>query len=106
VSTPTYQDIERLASQGVRLEVTGGRTTWEASPGALHNGVVADIRRNLTRDNQPQHARGGCHHIAATYISFGPSLLRRPDIAIFCETPPRALMVRLPGTSPVRPLRS
>ena len=102
MSPPTYQDIERLAYQGVRLEVTGGRTTWEAFPGALHNGVVDDIRRNLTRDNQPQQARGGCHHIADTYIAFGPSLLRRPDIAIFCEQPPRpdgAITGRIPGTT-------
>lgn len=89
MSSPTYRDIERLAYQGVRLEVTGGRTTWEAYPGALHNGVVDDIRHNLTQDNQQAAAPCGCHHIADTYIAFGPHLLRRPDIAVFCEKPPR-----------------
>ncbi len=89
MSSPTYRDIERLAYQGVRLEVTGGRTTWEAYPGALHNGVVDDIRHNLTQDNQSTAAPCGCHHIADTYIAFGPHLLRRPDIAVFCEKPPR-----------------
>lgn len=97
--SPSYQDIERLAYQGVRLEVTGGRTTWEAYPGALHNGVVDDIRQNLTQDN-PRAERCGCHHIADTYITFGPHLLRRPDIAIFCTKPPRpdgAITGLIPG---------
>lgn len=102
MSAPTYQDIERLAYQGVRLEVTGGRTTWEAFPGALHNGVVDDIRRNLTQDNAPKADRCGCYHIADTYINFGPNLLRRPDIAIFCEKPPRpdgAITGLIPGAT-------
>jgi hypothetical protein len=30
MASPTYCDLERLAYQGVRLEVTGGRTTCEA----------------------------------------------------------------------------
>lgn len=100
MSLPGYQDIQRLAYQGVRLEITGGRTTWEAMPGALHNGVVDDIRQNLTRLN-PTGAPCGCFHIADTYIEFAPNLLRRPDIAIFCEKPPRpdgALTGIIPGT--------
>jgi Uma2 family endonuclease len=88
MSLPTFQEIQRLAYQGVRLEITGGRTTWEAMPGALHNGIVDDIRQNLTRYNPPTGACG-CHHIADTYIEFVPSLLRRPDIAVFCTKPPR-----------------
>lgn len=88
MSLPTYQDIQRLAYQGVRLEITGGVPTWEAMPGALHNGVVDDIRQSLTRHNAPGGACG-CHHIADTYIEFAPSLLRRPDIAVFCVKPPR-----------------
>lgn len=88
MSLPTYQDIQRLAYQGVRLEITGGLPTWEAMPGALHNGVVDDIRQNLTRHNVP-NVFCGCHHIADTYIAFAPGLLRRPDIAIFCVKPPR-----------------
>jgi hypothetical protein len=100
MSSPTYRDIERLAYQGVRLEITGGRTTWEAYPGALHNGVVDDIRHNLTQDNLPTTTPCGCHHIADTYIDFGPNLLRRPDIAIFCAKPPRpdgAITGMIPG---------
>ncbi|PDW00989.1 hypothetical protein CJ255_19870 [Candidatus Viridilinea mediisalina] len=88
MSLPTIQELQRLAYQGVRLEITGGRTTWEAAPGALHNGVVDDIRQNLTRHN-PATAACGCYHIAATYIEFAPGLLRRPDIAVFCVKPPR-----------------
>jgi Uma2 family endonuclease len=99
MSLPTFQDIQRIAYQGVRLEVTGGRTTWEATPGALHQGVVDDIRQNLTRRNS-KDADCGCHHIADTYIEFAPTLLRRPDIAIFCERPPRpdgAITDLIPG---------
>ena len=99
MSLPTYQDIQRLAYQGVRLEITDGRTTWEAMPGALHNGVVDDIRQNLTRLNVDT-TTCGCHHIADTYIEFAPRLLRRPDIAIFCTRPPRpdgAIVGLIPG---------
>lgn len=99
MSTPTYQDIQRLAYQGVRLEITGGLPTWEAMPGALHNGVVDDIRQSLTRHNTPD-GPCGCHHIADTYIEFAPNLLRRPDIAIFCVKPPRpdgAITGLIPG---------
>jgi hypothetical protein len=96
---PTYHDIQRFAYQGVRLEITGGLPTWEALPGALHNGVVDDIRQSLTRTNPPD-APCGCHHIADTYIAFAPNLLRRPDIAIFCTKPPRpdgAITNLIPG---------
>lgn len=99
MSLPTYQDIQRLAYQGVRLEITGGMPTWEAMPGALHQGVVDDIRQNLTRHNPPD-APCGCYHIADTYIEFAPDLLRRPDIAIFCTKPPRpdgAITGLIPG---------
>jgi Uma2 family endonuclease len=99
MSLPTYQDIQRLAYQGVRLEITGGVPTWEAMPGALHNGVVDDIRESLTRHN-PAGGACGCHHIADTYIEFTPSLLRRPDIAVFCARPPRpdgAITGLIPG---------
>lgn len=88
MSLPTVQEIQRLAYQGVRLEITGGRTTWEALSDVIHNGVVDDIRQSLTRHNPPM-AACGCHHIADTYIEFAPNLLRRPDVAVFCEKPPR-----------------
>ncbi|MEI7771064.1 MAG: Uma2 family endonuclease [Chloroflexales bacterium] len=99
MTLPTYQDIQRLAYQGVRLEITGGVPTWKAVPGALHNGVVDDIRQSITRHNPPD-AACGCHHIADTYIAFAPDLLRRPDIAIFCARPPRpdgAISDTIPG---------
>lgn len=99
LSLPTFQDIQRLAYQGVRLEITGGVPTWEAQPGALHNGVVDDIRQNLTRHNQFTEGCG-CYHIADTYIELAPTLLRRPDIAIFCDKPPRpdgAITGLIPG---------
>jgi Uma2 family endonuclease len=68
-------------------------------PGALHHGVVDDIHQGLTRLNidNPSCA---CYHIADTYIQFGPKLLRRPDIALFCTRPPRpdgALTGIIPG---------
>jgi hypothetical protein len=99
MSLPTFQDIQQLAYHGVRLEITGGLPTWEATPGALHNGTVDDIRQALTRRNPPD-APCGCHHIADTYIEFAANLLRRPDIAIFCEKPPRpdgAISSIIPG---------
>ena len=89
MEAPTFDDISRVVYNGlVRLEVTGGVPTWEAMPGALHNGVVDDIRQSLTRLNI-DNADCGCHHIADTYIQFTPHLLRRPDIALFCTRPPR-----------------
>ena len=97
---PTFNDISQVVYNGlVRLEVTGGVTTWEAMPGALHNGVVDDIRQEITRLNLG-NAACGCYHIADTYIQLAPTLLRRPDIAIFCERPPRpdgAITGLIPG---------
>lgn len=98
--SPSFEEISQIVYNGlVRLEITGGLPTWEAMPGALHNGVVDDIRQALTRMNIDNHTCG-CYHIADTYIQFGASLLRRPDIAIFCERPPRpdgALNGVIPG---------
>ena len=89
MSLPTFNEISQVLYNGlVRLEVTGGVTTWEAMPGALHNGVVDDIRTEITRLNIGNQDCG-CYHIADTYLQLTPTLLRRPDIAIFCERPPR-----------------
>ncbi len=97
---PSFEDISQIVYNGlVRLEVTGGLPTWEAMPGALHQGVVDDIRQAITRLNI-DNTTCGCYHIADTYIQFGLNLLRRPDIAIFCERPPRpdgALTGIIPG---------
>lgn len=97
---PTYEELSHILYNGLaRLEVTGGLPTWEAMPGALHNGVVDDIRQSLTHLNIDNQACA-CAHIADTYITFSPELLRRPDIAIFCERPPRpdgALSGIIPG---------
>ncbi len=101
MSLPTYQDIQRLAYQGVRLEITRGMPTWEAMPGALHNGVVNDIRQNLSPGIMPRM------HPAVATISPLPTSSLRP---VCCAGPISPSFVqsclarteRLPVSSPVR----
>ena len=87
--------LEQLAVEGdVRLLVVEGRHIWEASPSPAHQMIVDDIRATI----QPAHTSGsggdcGCYHLADTNLTLTPKKHKhsqvRPDIAIYCERPPR-----------------
>ena len=84
----TDTDLDQLLRDGaVKLEITGGVPTWEASPSSLHQWVVDSIRASL--QPAPESDRDcRCAHMADVLIRFKDGSLKRPDIAIFCTRPP------------------
>lgn len=90
--TITETDLDELIrDRRVRLlSLSSGKRIWEASPSPLHQMLIDDIRAAI----RPRAREGlvddcGCHHLADVYIRLPDTSLVRPDIAIFCEQPPR-----------------
>ncbi|WP_309714338.1 Uma2 family endonuclease [Armatimonas sp.] len=73
-------------ASGVRLEVAGGITTWEAFPSVRHQRAVDRIRASIKPAATPI-TDCGCVHYADIYVQFPDGSLKRPDIAIFCGEP-------------------
>ena len=71
------QQVEELS--GVKLEMAGGLTTWEAFPSYKHQDRIYHIRQNLKNAPGP--------HISGAYVKFPDDSIKRPDIAIFCREP-------------------
>jgi hypothetical protein len=90
-TTVTIEELTELLEQHnipLRISLTGNVPTWELSPSALHQGIVDDIRGTIRLP--PERASGcGSHHIADVWLRLPGIGLRRPDIAIYCERPPR-----------------
>ena len=85
-------DIERLLYDGaVRLELTVGIPTWEATPGSRHQIMIDRVRAgtepSLLR-NTEDSADCGCFHYSDVSIRFPDGSFKRPDISIFCTKPP------------------
>src|SRR5688572_793249 len=80
------QQLERLIENGlIKLEITGGIPTWEASPASRHQKAARRIEDSI----QPlPGASCGCYTLQDTYIALPDGSLKRPDISIFCEEPP------------------
>lgn len=74
---------------GVKLEVVQGEFSWEFFPSPLHQGVLADIRRSLWASGVDHLAGCGYYSLSDTYIQFPDGSIKRPDLMIFCERPPR-----------------
>lgn len=83
-----FPDLDRLIYDGaIKLEITGGIPTWEASPGSRHQRVIDRIRASIKPI--PNSDKGcECAHLSDVYIRFPDGSLKRPDIAIFCIEPP------------------
>lgn len=78
---PRFLKAEEL---GIRLEVVGGLSIWEAHPVWKHQRAVDRIRGSI----QPSPAGGcTCVHAADVYVQFPDGSLKRPDVAIFCREP-------------------
>jgi Uma2 family endonuclease len=90
-ATVTIEELTELLEQHnipLRISLTGNVPTWELSPSALHQGIIDDIRATIRLP--PERASGcGCFHIADVWLRLPGIGLRRPDIAIYCERPPR-----------------
>src|SRR5262245_26271837 len=84
--TITVAQLEQLVERSmIKLEITGGIATWEASPSSRHQKAVQRIERSIQR--APHNSRG-CFTLLDTSISFPNGDLKRPDIGIFCDEPP------------------
>jgi Uma2 family endonuclease len=80
------RQLERLIENGlIKLEITAGIPTWEASPASRHQKAAKRIELSI----QPLPGSPcGCYSLADTYIAFPDGSLKRPDISIFCDEPP------------------
>jgi hypothetical protein len=87
--TQTLPDVWQLLlaadAIGVRLEVTAGVPTWEASPVRRHQQAIDRIRATITPP--PGEGACACVHLADVYIHFPDGSYKRPDISIFCREP-------------------
>lgn len=79
-------DADRI---GLRLEIVGGLTIWEAHPLPKHQRGVDRIRASIVQPPTGRHGGAGCGcvHLADVYVQFPDGSLKRPDISIFCEEP-------------------
>lgn len=85
-STLTFEELVEMADEaGVKLDVTGGITTWETFPGSRHQKAVLRALMSLEKSGTGDC---GCFQLPDVYIKFPDGSLKRPDIAVFCEEPP------------------
>lgn len=79
------QMVEAADAVGLRLEMVGGLSVWEASPIIRHQKAIdrirAAIRPRIGSDSC------GCVHYADIQVLFPDGSHKRPDIAIFCREP-------------------
>jgi Uma2 family endonuclease len=86
VQNPPLPNLETLLQAdelGLKLEVTAGLTTWEASPMKSHQKVVDRIRGSIKTALETCE----CVHYAYVFVKFKDGSLKRPDISVFCREP-------------------
>ena len=82
-------DLDRLVYEGaVKLEITRGVPTWEAYPSIIHQETIDLIRASI-EPGIGGATECGCFHYSDIYIQFMDGSIKRPDISIFCQRPPR-----------------
>jgi Uma2 family endonuclease len=88
VSMRDVIDVDTLLREGaVRLEITSGVPTWEASPGSRHQRII-DLIRATIEPMLESDTGCDCVHYSDVDIRFPDGSFKRPDIAIFCNEPP------------------
>lgn len=81
-------DLDQLLdARAVKLEITGGIPTWEASPSLRHQWMVRLVERSI-RPSLEAEGACACISVADVLIRFKDGSLKRPDISIFCALPP------------------
>ena len=86
---PKAVDLDKLLYDGaVRLEITGGVPTWEASPNIIHQETI-DLIRGSIEPSPGDETECWCFHYSDILIRFKDGSVKRPDVAIFCARPPR-----------------
>lgn len=84
----TDRDLEQLLRDGaIKLEITGGVPTWEASPTSRHQWTSYLIQTSIKPSTENDEGCA-CAHLADVYIRFPDGSIKRPDISIFCAMPP------------------
>jgi Uma2 family endonuclease len=84
----TELDLDQLLREdAIKLEITGGIPTWEASPSLRHQATVYKIQTSI-RPLPDSVAECECAHYSDVLIRFKDGSLKRPDIAIFCNALP------------------
>jgi Uma2 family endonuclease len=78
------QQVEELS--GVKLELAGGMTTWEAFPSYKHQSRIDRIRETICRRTDAIYDCA-CTDVSDVYVKFPDGSIKRPDIAIFCREP-------------------
>src|SRR5262245_48939827 len=86
--TETLLD-QLIASGAVKLLIVNGEHIWEASPSIAHQMSVDEIRATIHPPSGGIGTHCGCQHVADVYLWLAEDSLVRPDIAIWCERPPR-----------------
>lgn len=82
----------RAEDAGFKLELVGGLPMWEAFPSYKHQKIIDQIRRSLPQGSNKNTTGCAYIHISDAYILFPDGSLKRPDIAIFCQEPPEAVI--------------
>lgn len=92
IATDMVDVILQASASGrpYRLEYVRGRLKVEASPASRHQMTVDRIRASLHAT--PGSGACGCFSLADVLIRFPDpqASLKRPDIAIFCASPPES----------------
>ena len=83
----TLDMMEQAADAGIRLEHFGGVGVWEMMPSFLHQQHSFRIQSSIMAGTGTDGKECDCIHGADVAIQFPDKSIKRPDIAIFCQTP-------------------
>lgn len=84
----TLEMMEQAADAGYRLEYLSGLGgIWELMPSFLHQQHSFRIQSSIAKTMGAESNGCGCIHGADVAILFPDKSIKRPDIAIWCETP-------------------
>ncbi len=84
----TLEMMEEAAEAGIRLEYMRGiGGIWEMMPSFLHQQHSFRIQSSITKIIGTDGKDCDCIHGADVAIQFPDKSIKRPDIAIWCETP-------------------
>ncbi len=81
---PLWDRLMQADEAGIRLEIVGGRKSWEFWPGLSHQMHVKRIDQSVTRI-AGHESDCQCFSAMDVYIHFKDGSVKRPDISIFCR---------------------
>jgi Uma2 family endonuclease len=82
---PITEELKANAHElGIRLEVIGGLSVWEANPPLIHHKAADRIRASIRHIKGPERE---CVHYHDLDLRFPDGSQTGPDIVIFCREP-------------------